>query len=214
MVEIAPCITVKTLDEYKQSITRLEPFAERVHIDISDGEFAPVPLLGVDQLFWPSQWKVDVHAMVNKPSLFLPYLLQLQPHTIIFHVEVEEDLLDVMQQVRQMGIRTGIALKKSTVPKTVTPLIEQADHILIFSGDLGHYGGEASLMQLEKIRLIRMIRPSIEIGWDGGAALDNVFSLAQGGVDIINSGGAINKADNPEDMYKKMMAEANKHGVI
>lgn len=38
-------------------------------------------------------------------------------------------------------------------------------------------------MQLEKIRLIKAINPSVEIGWDGGVAVDNAYSLVQGGVD-------------------------------
>lgn len=214
MASVAPCITVASLDEYRQAIAKLEPFAERVHVDVSDGEFAPVQLLGVDQLYWPPAWHVDVHAMVNKPSLFLPYLLQLQPKTIIFHAEVEEDLIPLMQQVKQMGIRAGVALKKTTVPKSISQIIEQADYALIFSGDLGHYGGEASLMQLEKVRLIRLIHPTIEIGWDGGASVENIFSLVQGGIDVINTGGAVNNAENPEEVYRKMVAEANKQGVI
>ncbi len=54
-----------------------------------------------------------------------------------------------------------------------------------FSGDLGHYGGKASLMQLEKVRLIRSIHPEVEIGWDGGASMENILSLAQGGMSVI-----------------------------
>ena len=92
--------------------------------------------------------------------------------------------------------------------------IAAADHVLVFCGDLGHYGGKADLMQLEKVRLIRAIRTDLEIGWDGGAALENVFSLSQGGVGVINAGGAINKAGSPTEMYNKMVAEVNKHGVI
>lgn len=42
MPVIAPCICVETDDQFKTSIEKIVPFAERVHIDISDGEFAPV----------------------------------------------------------------------------------------------------------------------------------------------------------------------------
>lgn len=85
---------------------------------------------------------------------------------------------------------------------------------MIFSGDLGHYGGTASLMQLEKIRLVRAIRPSIEIGWDGGVTIDNAFSLTQGGVDVLNVGGTIARSNEPAETYKQLVAEINKHSVI
>jgi ribulose-phosphate 3-epimerase len=93
-------------------------------------------------------------------------------------------------------------------------MIKAADHILIFSGDLGHYGGTASLMQLEKIRLVKAINPNAEIGWDGGANIDNAFTLAQGGVDVLNVGGAIGNAEDPASVYATLVREINKQGVI
>ena len=214
MTVVAPCITVETTDDYSKALARLSPFAERVHIDISDGEFAPTFLVGPEQLSWPGNWHVNLHAMVAHPSQYVDALIALKPELIIFHVEVQEDLLPILQRIKQMGIKAGVALMRPTVPKDITPLIEAADHALIFSGDLGHYGGNASLMQLEKVRLIRTIHPDIEIGWDGGASVDNVFSLSQGGVDVINAGGAINNADDPEVVYKRMVEEINKRSVI
>lgn len=214
MSTIVPAVLSETLEEYQATVTRLEPFATRAHIDITDGEFAPTFTVSVNQLYWPSSWEVDLHAMVARPSEYLPALVALKPRTIIFHAEVAEDLTAVMQQVKQAGIKAGIALLRPTVPKNVASLIELADHVMIFSGDLGHYGGTASLMQLEKVRLIRSIKPGVEIGWDGGASMENVFSLAQGGIDVINSGGAISKADDAKAAYDSLGAEANKHGVI
>ena len=138
----------------------------------------------------------------------------MKPATVIFHAETGEDLTPVIAKLKQAGIKAGIALLKPTVPSTVQPYIESADHVLVFSGDLGHYGGTASLMQLEKVRLIRTIHPEVEVGWDGGANAENAFSLAQGGVDVINCGGAINKAADPAGAYKQLVDEINKHAVI
>ena len=214
MSVIVPAVLCESIEDYQATITRLEPFATRAHVDISDGEFAPSFTVSVNQLYWPAGWEVDLHAMVARPSEYLPALVALRPRTIIFHAEVSEDLTPVLQQVKQAGIRAGVALLRSTVPKTVAPLIEAADHVMIFSGDLGHYGGQASLKQLEKVRFIRSIHPEVEIGWDGGASLENVFSLTQGGVDVINAGGAIAKAEDAQAAYSALVAEANKHGVI
>ena len=69
-------------------------------------------------------------------------------------------------------------------------------------------------MQLEKVRLIRNIHPDVEIGWDGGANLENVFSLAQGGVDVINCGGAISRATDAAQAYQQLVTEINRESVI
>lgn len=214
MSTIAPALLAETADDYKAMVERIHPFAKRVHIDICDGEFAPTFTVGAAQVWWPQEWMVDIHAMVARPSEHLETLISLKPHLIIFHAETQEDIVPVLQHVKQFGIKAGVALLRSTVPSTVAPAIQAADHVMIFSGELGKYGGTASLMQLEKVRLIRMIRQDIEIGWDGGANVENAYSLSQGGVDVLNVGGAIAKADDPQAIYNALVAEINKHGVI
>lgn len=214
MAVVAPCITVETAEDYKVSIERLAPFATRIHVDISDGEFAPSFLVGEDQLYWPTNWQVDIHAMLARPSEHLDRLIALKPYTIIFHAEVTEDRAALIAKIRAAGIRVGVALLKTTVPNTVADVIRQVDHVMIFSGTLGTYGGQASMMQLEKIRLVKAINPKAEIGWDGGVSLENAYTLVQGGVDVLNSGGAIAKAEDPAAAYAALMQETTKHGVI
>lgn len=214
MAVVAPTILCETEDDYKATVERLHPFAKRVHIDLTDGEFAPTFTIGVDKIWWPQEWEVDIHAMVARPSEYVNQLIALKPKTIIFHAEVQEDLGPILQKIRAAGIHAGVALLRPTVPSTVTPYIQIADHVLVFSGDLGHYGGTASLMQLEKVRLIHAIRNDLEIGWDGGANIENAYTLAQGGVNVINAGGAINKAQDPAGVYNKMVEEINKRSVI
>lgn len=214
MSEIVPTILCETPDDYKGTVERLQPFAKRVHIDLTDGEFAPTFTVGINQLWWPQEWQIDIHAMVAAPSQYVDALIQMKPSTVIFHAEVAEDLTPTIQKLKASGIKAGVALLKTTVPSTVQAYLQTADHVLVFSGDLGHYGGTASLMQLEKVRLIRNIQPNVEVGWDGGANVENVFSLSQGGVDVINCGGAINKQQDAAAAYKQLVDELNKHSVI
>jgi ribulose-phosphate 3-epimerase len=211
---IAPCITVETFEQYQAAITKMQPFARRVQVDISDGEFAPVPLVGVNQIWWPKEWIVDIHAMVMRPLDYVDNLIALKPHLIIFHAETGINLVPIFEKIKKAGIKAGLALLKPTVPETVADAIRAVDHVLIFSGDLGHYGGTASFMQIEKIRLIKNINPNVEIGWDGGVNVDNAFTLTQGGVDVLNVGGAINNAEDPASVYATLIGEINKQGVI
>lgn len=214
MSVIAPAILAESPDAYKAMVERIHPFAQRVHIDICDGEFAPTFTIGEAQVWWPQEWMVDIHAMVARPSEHLETLVSLKPNMIIFHAEVSEDITPVLQHVKQFGIKAGLALLKPTVPNTVSAAIQAADHVMIFSGELGKYGGTASLMQLEKIRLIRAIRQDVEIGWDGGVNIENAYSLSQGGADVLNVGGTLANADDPQAAYTTLVSEINKRSVI
>lgn len=211
---IVPCVTVSTPEDYKSSLERIHLFAERVHIDLSDNSFAPMTLIGVNQIWWPQEWQADIHIMAAQPSQYIQQLINLKPHMITMHAEAKEDILPLLQQIKQSGIRAGVALMRATVPMDAAELISASDHVMIFSGDLGKYGGTASMMQLEKVRLVKNINASVEIGWDGGINVENAFSLAQGGVDVFNVGGAIQKALDPKAAYDALVAEISKQGAV
>ncbi len=214
MPAIAPAITEESADAYKVQVERMHDFTERAHIDLCDGEFAPTFTVGAAQLWWPQEWIVDIHAMVARPSEHVETLVSLKPHLIIFHAETGEDIIPVLQYVKKFGIKAGLALLKPTVPSTVAAAINEADHVMIFTGELGRHGGTASLMQLEKVRLIRAIKSGVEVGWDGGVTVDDAFSIANGGIDVLNVGGALANAADPKAVYDQLVSEINKQGVI
>ena len=214
MPTIVPTVLAETPEDYKASLEKVHTFATRIHVDITDGNFAPSKTVAVNQIWWPQEWQTDIHAMVNDPTQYVDQLLALKPHLIIFHAEVKIDLLPVLQKIKAAGVKAGISLLRRTVPADVAPLIEAADHVMVFSGELGKYGGTASLMQLEKVRLIKNINAGVEIGWDGGVAVENAFSLAQGGVDVMYVGSAIQKADDPHTAYDILVKEVNRQGTL
>lgn len=211
---IVPTVLAPTPEEYKSILEQIHTFAERVHVDLSDGTFAPDSTIGANQIWWPQEWQADVHVMAAQPSQYIQQLINLKPHMITMHAEAKEDILPLLQQIKQSGIRAGVALMRATVPMDAAELISASDHVMIFSGDLGKYGGTASMMQLEKVRLVKNINASAEIGWDGGINVENAFSLAQGGVDVFNVGGAIQKALDPKAAYDALVAEISKQGAV
>lgn len=214
MSMIVPAVLAENAEDFKMQMERIAPFAERVHIDLTDGEFAPRFTVNTGEVWWPQEMQADIHAMVARPAEHAQALVNLKPNMIIFHAEAQGDVLSLIQQIKGLGIKAGVSLMRSTVPETVAPLIEAADHVMIFSGELGQFGGKASLMQLEKIRLIKRINAGVEIGWDGGVSVANAYNLTQGGVDVLNTGGAIQKAADPTAAYNDLVKEINKHGVI
>ena len=84
---IAPAILAENAEQYKEQVDKITGFAERVHIDISDGEFAPTLTVGIPELWAPEGWTIDIHAMVNDVAEYVPKLIALRPHMIIIHAE-------------------------------------------------------------------------------------------------------------------------------
>ena len=75
---VVPCVTVTTPEDYKASLEKVHTFAQRIHVDISDGVFAPVKLLEPAQIWWPQEWQTDIHVMADQPSQLLAQLIALR----------------------------------------------------------------------------------------------------------------------------------------
>lgn len=213
-IRIAPTILTASPEEFQTALVAINEFTNQVQIDITDGEFAPSRTIGLDHVFWPDNWQVDLHMMVKNPSRYIDKLILMKPRLVIFHAEVEEYLRPSFEKLRQAGIKVGLALLRQTVPEHKAELITLADHVLIFAGDLGKMGGQANLLQIQKVRLIRAISPNVEIGWDGGANIDNLKMIIQAGVDVINVGSAISTASNPAEAYQAMVELTTQESIV
>lgn len=213
-VSIVPTILSDNKQEYREKVETINTFTRRVQIDVTDGVFAPTQTLDITNVWWPKNWEADLHLMVARPSECLDTILKLNPSLCILHAEASEDLLPTFEALKQAGIKVGVALLSSTYPGNAKQYIEAADHALIFAGQLGVQGGQADLMQMEKIALVRKIKPELEIGWDGGANINNVRALAHADLDVINVGAAISNSPNPAKMFQELVAEIDKNGVV
>lgn len=213
-VSIVPAILTDNKQEYRTLAEKINFFTRRVQVDVTDGKFAPTQTLDITNIWWPKNWETDLHMMVTNPSEHLDTILKLNPSLCIFHAEASEDLLPSFQVLKDAGIRVGVALMPSTFPGNVKQYIDAADHVLIFAGQLGVQGSPADMMQMEKIPLVRNMKPELEIGWDGGANIANIRAIAHADVDIINVGSAITTADNPAAVFEELVAEIDKNGVV
>ena len=213
-VSIVPAILTDNKQDFRAQIERINVFTRRVQIDVTDGIFAPTQTLDITNIWWPKNWDADVHLMATRPSEQLDTILKLSPSLCILHAEASEDLLPSFQALKDAGIKTGVALLPSTFPGNVKPYIDFVDHVLIFAGQLGMQGRPADLMQMEKIPLVRNMKPEVEIGWDGGANMTNVRALAHADLDVINVGGAISQAENPAAAFEELVAEIDRNGVV
>ena len=213
-VSIVPAILSDNKQDYRDQAEKVNAFTRRVQIDVTDGVFAPATTLDITNVWWPKNWHADLHFMAAKPSENLDVILKLAPSLCILHAEASEDLLPSFDALKKAGIKTGVALLPQTFPGKVKSYIDAADHILIMAGQLGAQGAPADMMQMEKIPLLRAMKPDAEIGWDGGANMTNVRALAHAELDVIYVGSAISKAPNPAQAYQELVAEIDKNGVV
>lgn len=205
---ICPTVTPGSTNphEFRTQLERVAPLCNRIQIDIMDGEFASPKTLNPVQLWWPEHILADIHMMFRRPTEHIETLVSLKPHLVIIHAEASGDIAGMIHHLQRLGIKVGIALLQSTSVESAKNLIIHADHVLIFSGVLGSFGGKADASLLSKVAEIKAIRGDIEIGWDGGVNQDTVKQLAQGGVDILNVGGFIQRSDNPSVAYEELQA--------
>lgn len=206
-VTICPCVTPSSPNPqlYREQVERVS-FASRIQIDLMDGVFAPNKNTNPIQVWWPEGILADIHLMYQDPSEHIGTLVSLKPNLIIFHIESDGDIKEYLSHVKHFGVKAGLAILADTPVEQAQASIEVADHVMLFAGKLGHFGGEAQLGALEKISQIKQINPEVEIGWDGGVKLSNIKQIAKAGVNVINVGGSIQLADNPKSAYDELVS--------
>src|SRR3990167_8997676 len=198
MAVICPAVLAKDPHEYRSQMERIAPFAERIQIDLTDGQFASIQTVMLEQVWWPDGVVADMHLMYKQPANFISEVIKLKPHLAIVHAEANGDFDKISRDLRATNIKAGVAL----LPDTPVSLLEGSehliDHVLIFSGDLGHFGGRANLSLLGKVAEVKALNPNIEVGWDGGINTENIKTLVHNGVDVLNVGGFIQNSERPQ----------------
>ncbi len=213
-VTIVPAVLTNNKQDYRAQLERINMYTKHIQVDVTDGVFAKIETLDITNLWWPNGWQVDLHIIAEQPSYYMDTILKLHPALCIFHAEAKENLLPVFDTLHAHEIKAGVALLKGTYPGNAKEYIDAADHVLIFAGTLGEQGGTADMIQMEKIEIIRKLKPEVEIGWDGGANMTTIRALAHADLDVINVGSALATAGNPVALYQEMVAEIDKSGVV
>ena len=213
MALVCPAVLASTEKDYQAQLHKVVPFAHRVQIDLTDGQFATSQTVHANEVTWPAGVLADIHLMYKNPNEPLEHLLAHQPNMIIMHAEAEGQFDQLLQACRAAGVKVGLALLKNTPASAVQTVLEQIDHVLVFSGDLGHYGGHADLSQLDKVRELKAMRSDVEIGWDGGINPQNVAQLSMGGVDVLDVGGYIQNSDDAAKAFAELQRIADEAGT-
>jgi ribulose-phosphate 3-epimerase len=205
---ICPTILAEEMHGYDVQLRRVLLFARRLHIDLMDGIFASPCSVSLNQVHWPANVTADLHIMYKNPLTYLEQLVTLHPQMVIVHAEAAGDFMTLADTLHQHGIEVGVALLPQTAVSEIAPALGVIDHVLIFSGKLGHFGGEVDLHLLAKARELRSLKPTLEIAWDGGVNPTNAAQLAAAGIDVLNVGGFIQHAANSTTAYMQLVQAA------
>lgn len=203
---VTPTVTAAEPHEFRQQMERVATIATRIHIDLSDGSLAPNQLIDLDKVWWPGGVRADLHVMLRDPFAHVELYRALGPQMVIVHAEGSGDFEAFAKLMHGHGIETGVALLPETPAELILPALDMIDHVLIFSGKLGFFGGEADLSLLNKVNILKSAKPTLEIGWDGGINDQNARQLVEGGVEVLNVGGYIHKSDDPEQAFHTLTA--------
>jgi ribulose-phosphate 3-epimerase len=208
MASVAPTILATTPDDYAARIDRVKPFAKRLHIDVCDGVFIDTKTVGLSQVYDIDGVPFDLHLMMSHPEGQIENICALRPSLVIVHYEADADRETLFRELQSMDIRVGLAINPETTIEQVKDILPTLNHLLIFTGRLGHNGGEFRTDCLEKIGQARAINPDLEIAVDGGVNQETGRMAVEAGANLLDCGSFIHDAADPEIAYVALEAIA------
>ena len=119
-----------------------------LHLDVMDGHFVPNITFGplvvqaLRTLATQHRAVLDVHLMITSPERHLEAFARAGADVITVHAEACINLSSVVQAVRQLGCRAGVAINPPTAVQVLEPVLQQLDLALIMSVTPG-FGGQA-----------------------------------------------------------------------
>jgi ribulose-phosphate 3-epimerase len=150
----------------------------------------------------------DLHIMMTHPESQLENIISLQPQLVIVHFEAPFDREAFFKELRSMDIKVGLAINTETTIEQVRDVLPTIDHLVVFTGQLGHNGGEFRADCLEKIAAARAINPDLEIAVDGGLNQQTARLAVEAGANLLDVGSFIQESDDPEIAYIALQAIA------
>ena len=214
MVKIAPSILSADFAALADDVARVEAGgADQLHVDVMDGRFVPNITIGpvvVAALRKRTRLPLDVHLMIVEPDRYVPEFAQAGADAITVHAEATPHLQRALAQIREHGVRAGVALNPSTPPSVLEYVLDDLDLVLVMSVNPGFGGQKLIDTVFPKVHALRALigTRSIEISVDGGVKLEHARPLAAAGVNTLVAGSAIFGAPDPATVIRQMREQA------
>ena len=184
------------------------------HLDIMDGHF--VPLFGLNPVWLKQIKKVysidqDFHFMAYMTKEMLEPYFSLEPVGITIHLEAgkKKENLEILQQIKEKGIRAGIAISPESEWEEIKPYLDEAEEILVMSTVPGREGSVFIESTYEKIRCIKHLiteqKRNTMLSVDGGLNLERALDCIRNGADRIIMGRAFFGSNQKKELVKEIV---------
>lgn len=196
MIKIAPSLLAADMGDLRRAVAQVEAAgADFLHLDVMDGSFVPNISYGpavIKALRPSSQLFFDVHLMVEEPGRFLADYAAAGADLLTVHFEACRHLHRVVQQIKALGLKAGVALNPATPPEVLQDILPELDLVLIMSVNPG-FGGQSFIpAALGKIArtaaMLRQIGSQADLEVDGGIYAANAGPVLQAGANVLVSG--------------------------
>jgi ribulose-phosphate 3-epimerase len=196
---IAPSILSADFGRLAEEVRAVEHAgADWIHVDVMDGRFVPNITIGpvvVAAVRRATRLPVDVHLMIVEPERYVQSFADAGADIISVHVEPSFHLARTLQQIRDLGKKSGVVLNPHTPAEMIRYVLDFVDVVLVMSVNPG-FGGQSFMPEvLPKLRIIReMIDQSgrdILLEVDGGVAPGTARRVAEAGARVLVAGSAI-----------------------
>lgn len=184
------------------------------HVDIMDGHF--VPLFGLNPVWLKQIKKVysidqDFHFMAYMTKEMLEPYFSLEPVGITIHLEAgkKKENLEILQQIKEKGIRAGIAISPESEWEEIKPYLDEAEEILVMSTVPGRERSVFIESTYEKIRCIKHLiteqKRNTMLSVDGGLNLERALDCIRNGADRIIMGRAFFGSNQKKELVKEIV---------
>jgi ribulose-phosphate 3-epimerase len=197
------------LDEDLDMINSSE--ADWFHIDIMDGIFVPNISFGfpiLEAINKKANKIKDAHLMIVNPNQYFQNFKNLGIDCVTVHYEACMHLHRTIQEIKNLGMKAGIALNPHTNINLLEDIIDDLDLVLVMSVNPGFGGQKFIENTYNKIAcckdLIIRKKSKALIQVDGGVCLENAKQLIDTGADVLVAGSCIFNAQDPLQMIKDL----------